>query len=110
MQVWLPRQGVQDSREYLRKKTVVSHASRPPSVITYRAKVAAALWPNRFKVQAQVSIIEYDQVVCLRGMNLVWRLRSPLKVTALNVALGEITKNALWELLDTSDLISYLRK
>lgn len=73
-----------------------------PYVITYRAKVAAALWPNRFKYQAQVSMIEYDQVVYSRGA--IFGVEDEITpwVVALNVPLGERTKNALWELLDTS--------
>ena len=73
----------------------------PPYVTTYRAKVAAALSPNGFKDQAQVSMIEYDQVVYLRGTIFGAEGEITPWVVALNVALGERTKNALWELLDT---------
>lgn len=58
----------------------------PRYVITYRAKVAAALWPNRFKYQAQVSMTEYDQVVYSWGVIFGVEDEIASWVTAVNVA------------------------
>lgn len=49
-----------------------------------------------------MSMIEYDQVVYSRGTIFGVEDEITLWVVALNVALGQRTKNALWELLDTS--------